>query len=326
MTRLTAISILLLTCAAIMASLPVYGEEAAPAPTPPEPTLPEVVVRPNTQPYTGPTGGTISWSSDAITSFDTPVGPYQQPDWTTQRPFPTTRVYVLPPGEAQVEQWFRPTFHRDGSREFLFLEELSVGLPGRFQIDVYERWNVEPNAAGNDVANHEGVQMELRYALADWGVLPLNPTLYLEWVERGGRQEKPNKYEIKLLLGDEIMPGVFFGSNVAVEEEVSGDRQCEVSWSNAIGVPIIEHKLMAGIEMQLSGISVSGARNDPEVEFLIGPSLHWRPCNRAFVDVVGLFGATPESPKAQMYVVFGYQFGSRAGPSAMNPASAAVGR
>ena len=45
---------------------------------------------------------------------------------------------------------------------------------------------MEPDGNNNEKANHEGVQIELRYALADWGVLPLNPTLYVEWVERGG--------------------------------------------------------------------------------------------------------------------------------------------
>jgi hypothetical protein len=31
-----------------------------------------------------------------------PVGPYNQPQWTTQRAFSTTRVYVRPPGSLEL--------------------------------------------------------------------------------------------------------------------------------------------------------------------------------------------------------------------------------
>jgi hypothetical protein len=49
--------------------------------------------------------------------------------------------------------------------------------------------------------------------------------------------------------------------------------------------------------------------------------MQWRPTNRTFLDVVGLVGClggkTPvqESLKGQIFIIFGYQFGSRAGPS-----------
>jgi len=71
-----------------------------------EPTLPPVEVRPpdilnDTQSqnmFSGNAGGDIPWSSGAIYSDSQLVGPYNQPVWTTQRPWATTRVYVLPPG------------------------------------------------------------------------------------------------------------------------------------------------------------------------------------------------------------------------------------
>src|SRR5690349_2457006 len=40
------------------------------------------------------------------------VGTYAQPRWTARRRFPSTRVYVVPEGVAQFEQWIRPTFDR----------------------------------------------------------------------------------------------------------------------------------------------------------------------------------------------------------------------
>ena len=62
-----------------------------------ETTLPQVVVQPEGR---ANNGGSIPWTSNAISSFDTPVGPYNQPSWTTQRAFSTTRAYVLPTGTA----------------------------------------------------------------------------------------------------------------------------------------------------------------------------------------------------------------------------------
>src|SRR5512135_243247 len=288
-------------------------------PSPESPGSPGVPFGTFGSPYSAPSpssenpGGTIPWSSNAITTDSTRVGPYNQPVWTTQRPFAESRVYVLPPGVFQLEQWFRPTWPRDGKVEMRFLEELAIGLPCRFQLDLYERWNVEPTRRNREEANHEGVQLELRWALADWGVIPLNPTLYAEWIERGNG--RPDIYEFKLPLADEIGPNLFYASNVTFEQETGGGRAQEIAFSQALSTPLIERKLLAGVEMLLQSTTESGSRGDPEVEFLIGPSVQWRPSNRTFLNVVPLFGTTKDSPIAQMFVIFGYQFGKRAGPS-----------
>ena len=313
----------------------------------PEPTLPEVEVQPpfddlppvqNYQPpsnvgaFADPFGGVnrmvpspfggvvIPWDSSYIRGYADRVGPYNQPSWTTQRPFATTRAYVLPPGQARVEQWVRPTWS-DGERKFRMLEEFAVGLPGRFQLDIYERWNVEPDDSGSEVANHEGVQLELRWAVANWGVIPFNPTLYAEWVERGGPQDKPNVYELKLLLSENLMEDLFFASNVVLEQEVSGSRATEWAWSNAFGTPIIDNCLIGGVEMVYTVVTEHGSRHDQGWEFMIGPSLHWNMTNRWYLDVVGLFGTTNDAAQARMFIVAAYQFGFRSGPSRYAPTS-----
>src|SRR5262249_20281280 len=79
-----------------------------------------------------------------ITSFSDPVGPYNAPALISQtagRPFATTRAYVIPEGQVEFEQWFRPKWPREGKLDTQYLEELQVGLPCRFQLDVYEVWN-----------------------------------------------------------------------------------------------------------------------------------------------------------------------------------------
>lgn len=295
-----------------------------------DPTLPPVIVRPNMGSSQGNynrggygsgfgrSRGTIPWSSGAIRTDDALVGPYNQPVWTTQRPFAASRVYVLPPGQAQVEHWVRPTWRRGEHTEFRFLEEIAIGLPGRFQLDLYERWNIEPNSNNRQQANHEGVQIELRWALANWGVIPFNPTLYAEWVERGGPQKKSNKYELKLLLAEQFGPRLFYASNLILEQETRDEHETELAWSHAVSTPIIQRKLLAGLEARWANITTADHRSNAQIEFLIGPSLQYRPTNRTFLDVVGLFGTNSESPDAQMYVIFGYQFGTRSGPASGN--------
>jgi hypothetical protein len=44
------------------------------------------------------------------------------------------------------------------------------------QLDLYQNWGIEE---GDTV--YRGWSLELRYALANWGKIPLNPTLYGEW-------------------------------------------------------------------------------------------------------------------------------------------------
>ena len=162
----------------------------------------------------------------------------------------------------------------------------------------------------------EGVSIEGRWAFANWGVIPLNPTVYAEWLQ-GSRAEpdKFDRYEFKLLLADEFWESVYYAANFTFEQETGGERDQELAFSQAFSTTLIERELLGGIEMVLESTSVQGARSHPQVEFDIGPSLQWRPTERTFLDVVPLFGTTGDSPAVEMYVIFGINFGRVAGPS-----------
>src|SRR5262249_32651343 len=68
--------------------------------------------------------GYIPWSSNAITSDSTRVGPYNQPAWTTTRPFLASRAYVIPEGQMEFEQWLRYRNRKHGDKPtYRFLEE-----------------------------------------------------------------------------------------------------------------------------------------------------------------------------------------------------------
>jgi len=76
------------------------------------------------------------------------VGAYGQPDWTTARRFPSTRVYLQQlPWDTGAEQWVRFQHFRDGTDYTRFQEEFEIGLPHRFQVDLYETWGGESGLA-----------------------------------------------------------------------------------------------------------------------------------------------------------------------------------
>ena len=76
-------------------------------------------------------------------------------------------------------------------------EEIEIGLPHRFQVDLYETWAVDQDRR----VQQDEVSAEVRYALADWGKIPLNPTLYLEYEQH---DHNPNTLEGKLLLDTDL--------------------------------------------------------------------------------------------------------------------------
>ena len=230
------------------------------------------------------------------------VGPYAQPEWTTRRRFPTTRVYVQRlPWEIGFEQWWRGRFFRDGSASHLLQEEVEVGLPYRVQLDLYENWTIDDDRR----MRHHDVATEARWALADWGKIPLNPTLYGEW-KFVDKTQGPDVYEVKLLLGEELAPRWHWGFNAAYEQEVGGSRTTEWAWSQGISYTVFDEKLNAGVEMKLSHETEKGSRDHAEISFVIGPSLQWQITRWAHLDLVPLFGTTGDSPRVEAYAVLSF--------------------
>ncbi len=231
-------------------------------------------------------------------------GEYNQPEWVQRRPFTTTRVHIQRnPGEIAVEQWVRSRYYDDTNEwKFRFQEEVEIGLPGRIQLDFYYDWTVEDSKA-----DHLDFAGEIRWAPADWGVIPLNPAFYLEYKvtdpSRGGDVIEP-----KLLLGDDFGDGWHWGMNFVYERELSGEKAEEIAITNAISKTISE-SLSLGVEMAWKRETVDGARNAPEQKFIIGPTVQWRPTKNMHIDLAGLAGCTEASPDFEGWLIVGFDFG-----------------
>ena len=197
--------------------------------------LPEVVVT-----------GTAPTEAAGSLQEEQPVGPYQQPEWTTERRFPSTRVYLQQmPWETGFEQWVRYRDFRDGTKETRFQEEFEIGLPYRFQVDLYETWAIDQDRS----IYQDEYSAEVRYALADWGKIPLNPTLYLEYAEHS---RDPNTLEGKILLGTDISPRWHWGLNLACEQELSGSDNTELAASQGLSYTAIDQRLISVLKWSIT--------------------------------------------------------------------------
>jgi hypothetical protein len=88
----------------------------------------------------------------------------------------------------------------------------------------------------------------------------------------------------------------------------AGGRATELSFTQGISYTLRDEKLSAGLEMKFTHETAVGSRSNPEIKFLLGPSLQWRPTPRTHLDLVPLVGLTHDSPRVEAFVVFGFDF------------------
>ena len=247
---------------------------------------------------------TVTVTASGAIGEDARVGPYNQPEWTEHRRFTTTRVYIQQePWEAGFEQWWRARTYKKGSAAHRFIEELEIGLPGRLQFDFYYNWTHQDGRT-----RYDETAVELRWALADWGKIWGNPTLYLEYAfvnhDFGG-----DTLESKILFGDDFGRRWHWGLNFIFETELSHERAKQASISGGLSYTLIDQVLGAGVEWQWKHETVAGDRGNPEVQFEVGPSVQWRMSRSTHLDLVALFGTTKDGPRVDSFVVFGWDFG-----------------
>lgn len=247
-----------------------------------------------------------------------PIGAYHQPEWTTHRRFPTTRVYIqTQPGEAEFEQWVEVREEKasaGGGKLARISQELEFGLGAHTQLDIYMNNLRLWNGAGSSF-NSRGWAVEMRWAFADWGVIPGNPTLYLEYSTfdsiNGDEDQGYDKIEPKLLLGGEMGNRWHWGLNIVTERGLApADYRDEEYVVNAATSYVVADELFSiGPAFQFKyEIGRSTGTAEERHHWLLGPSIQYRPTQRAFLDVEPLFGLTDESRMLDMTMTFGWTF------------------
>ena len=244
---------------------------------------------------------------------------------------------------------------REGAPDHLFTEEIEIGLPYRFGVAA----EISQERFKGDTQNR-ALSLELRYALADWNKIPLNPTLFAEYKFGTGRilheerpsdemseeelarrvlngedmgggegdegEDKPHMpdaYEFRLLLSQDFGERVEWAMNLFFEQEVSGDRGREWGFAQSALMPVwLEHeRFKAGIEMQYKNFTDKDTRDDPTHGFVIGPTFAFKPTRNTRIDISPLFGVTDDSPRVQIFAVFSMLFGPGGAETGEAPAS-----
>ena len=237
------------------------------------------------------------------------IGDYAQPRWTTHRRFGETRVYVIPRGMTDFEYWLIPETPKDGhgATDFKTQYEVEFGLPGRLQLDLYAVGHKEGTTdAGFSISEQK---VELRWALADWGKIFGNPTLYAEWNQISNA---PDHLEFKLLLGGQITSRWHWGSNLVWEHEIAGPRENSNEWTTGVSYSVRDSRLGFGVETQLALVNSieegTNGRGPFEKQLYVGPSLQFRPLPQLHIDFAPLIGVTGDASRAKTFVVLGWEF------------------
>lgn len=334
-------------------SLPVFAQESNPAED--TSSLGGLVLESSNTPHEqlptalGPAGGDPETQDDKKQkegdviihaekpTDDLPVGPYRRPYWTVKRASPTTRIYIqVDPGEVEFEQWvdIRPRqyggFGQPKISAVRMSEEFEFGLGARFQLDLYANTIFERQGQFSTLEIRSW-SAELRYALADWGVIPANPTLYLEyilWNNQPGAEADgaPASLEGKLLLGDDLGDFWHWGSNLFCEHTLNGSV-LETGVTLSVFRTIIDGRLSAGAATQFVYESDANPGNVHVRSrgLYIGPNLQYRFAlreveeeqngvktkimrPRAHLDLEPLIGVTHETDEARVQIVFGWDF------------------
>jgi len=241
------------------------------------------------------------------------VGPADQPRWTTQRRFPKVRIFTIPDDDRELEYWTRVDVPKDGKSEVQHFFEFEMGLPYRLQADTYLilRSGDPDGDGGKDGQTYYDGQFEMRWAFANWGKLPGNPTLYGEYV---WREALADKVEGKILFGDELAPRWHWGVNLVVEDELSSEDEApgehtsnEYSATAGLSYTLIDEKLSIGVEAEDAYTSFQGSRDKFEDEIFVGPSIQYRPCRSTHISLLPLFGVRGDEA-AKIFLNAGWEF------------------
>ncbi len=271
---------------------------------------------------------TVSGQPPSATKDDELVGDYGQPRWSTTRRFTEVRTYVIPASQFDFEYWLflqQPTNHELRQAEAAGAPrpkpqitqqyEVEMGLGHRLQLDIYQvtvkdGTNNGQHSSGLDsTGGLNATKFEIRYALADWGKIWGNPTLYSEWIEA---VQGADSWENKLLLCDDITNTWSWATNLVFQELLGDTRDRSHEWNSAISYDAIDEKLDVGFETNFAYVNnlidPASSQRQHHWELSAGPSIRWYPVTHAHVILAEFIGLNKDAPESKTVAIFGWEF------------------
>ncbi|PZR76816.1 MAG: hypothetical protein DLM73_01275 [Chthoniobacterales bacterium] len=252
---------------------------------------------------------------EAGEEFEEPGG-YGQPQWAERsRASATTKLYVLSPFEVFIGALSESDILRHGGSVHDLTQEIEVGLPYRFELDFENHLGL----AGSRVAETEA-SIGARYAFAAWGKIPLNPTLsamyqfgtgdrVVDRFEQTRDRTQSGGYELRLLFGQEFVPRLQWAANLFFQNDLGSAHDRQIGFTQDIAYLVVADKLELGAEMRYTNATRRGENRDAAHEFVIGPSVNWKPNLHTVVSLAPLFGCTAESPRVSILASVSLEFG-----------------
>jgi hypothetical protein len=240
--------------------------------------------------------------SESLVPLQTKVGEYNQPLWSTIRMFPSTRIYVMnPPGTLMYEKWFDIRDRRDGPTQIRMRDEFTFGIGNRLQLDLYSH-TVFDGENENHTFEWKGFSGEVRYALADWGKIFGNPTLYFEYkLKKGTKGIEP-----KILFGDNIGKRGIWGVNLIYEANIAAlkeNQEREYAYTMSYGT-IVSKSLTVGASHMFRYNDFGGTTR----EFYVGPLVQYRFNNKAYISLEYLPGINQDAKKSRSMIIAAWRF------------------
>jgi len=137
--------------------------------------------------------------------------------WADRRNFAWTYEYkTMAKGEAEIEHYLTPSVDEENAISWSHQVEVEYGITNRFDASVYQMFGQKPEG----FLKYEGYKLRGRYRFGEQGLYPLDPLIYLEFVQ------KPNEieFEEKLVLG-KVFGKSFMAANLTLEQEIEKEEE-----------------------------------------------------------------------------------------------------
>lgn len=248
---------------------------------------------------------TMAIVSSGVPGENKIVGEYAQPEWSARRPFPGVSVYVQPGGQFEFETGFQDFITPSGRRHQEWSQEFEAGLGHRWQAALENTYANFREDGRRPLQWHEdALKLSARYALANWGKLPLNPAVGLGWRFNSGASDAPVG---QVVLGDEFTPRLHWAADFQYERQTGGKQLRELSAATALTYSVTNETLNVGLQAQwkrtLEIADVKSERTE------IGPCVQYRPVDQLHFDCVALWGTERSQPVHSLVLSIGFEFG-----------------
>jgi len=236
------------------------------------------------------------------------VGDYAQPEWSARRPFPGVSVYVQPGGQFEFETGLQDATTPSGVHHCEWTQEFEAGLGHRVQLAVENTFaNFREGDHGPQEWQEDSLKVSARYALANWGKLPLNPALGLGWRFNSGAPDAPS---CQLVLGDEFTPRLHWAADIQYEWQTSAPRLEELTAATALTYSVTNETLNVGVQAQWQRTRELSEASSSRIE--AGPCIQYRPIDQLHLDCVVLWGTEKSQAVHSIILSIGFEFGEGA--------------